>query len=222
MPNQWTRVWKAMMVMVAARSEKESEESLAHPRLGPAQRREQIIDAASQLISRNGFWGFSVRQVAAQCDLTEPAVIYHFKNKVGLLIAVLERRDREDMAQYSHSLGVEPEQIWNGDVRFGIRDICDVLMARNAKQPEIVRLYTILQGESLSDHHPAYEYYQKRERRVIAMLTRAAEHDGLEHPQQEAYLALAMMDGVQLRWLRNPEDVDLMTLWRAYADARWW
>ncbi|ETY70628.1 TetR family transcriptional regulator [Bifidobacterium moukalabense DSM 27321] len=206
---------------MAAKSEKEPEGSQTHSRLGPAERREQIIDAASQLISRNGFWGFSVRQVAAQCDLTEPAVIYHFKNKVGLLIAVLERRDREDMAQYSHSLGVEPEEIWNGDVRFGIRSICDVLMARNAKQPEIVRLYTILQGESLSDHHPAYEYYQKRERRVISMLTRAAEYDGLERPRQEARMALSVMDGIQLRWLRDPEGVDLMSLWHAYADARW-
>ena len=26
-------------------------------------------------------------------------------------------------------------------------------------------VYTVLQGESLNEHHPAYEYYQKREHR---------------------------------------------------------
>lgn len=93
--------------------------------------------------------------------MTEPAVIYHFKNKVGLLIAVLEHRDREDMATFAHSLGVEPEDMWSGNAQFGIRDICAALMERNAAQPEMVRLYTVLQGESLNEHHPAYEYYQK-------------------------------------------------------------
>lgn len=91
--------------------------------------------------SQNGFWGFSVRQVAEACGLTEPAVIYHFKNKVGLLIAVLEHRDREDMATFAHSLGVEPEDMWSGNAQFGIRDICAALMERNAAQPEMVRLY---------------------------------------------------------------------------------
>ena len=53
--------------------------------------------------------------------MTEPAVIYHFKNKVGLLIAVLEHRDREDMATFAHSLGVEPEDMWSGNAQFGSR-----------------------------------------------------------------------------------------------------
>ncbi|WP_207760114.1 TetR/AcrR family transcriptional regulator [Bifidobacterium scaligerum] len=190
-------------------------------RLAPAERREQIIEAASRVIAQNGFWGFAVRQVADECGLTEPAVIYHFKNKVGLLIAVLEHRDREDMTIFAHTLGVEAEDVWNGMVDFGIRELCAALVARNAAQPEMVRLYTVLQGESLNDHHPAYQYFQQREERVLDNMTRAAERDGIENPRREALAALSMMDGIQVRWLREPDAVDLVAEWNAYADSRW-
>ena len=47
----------------------------------------------------------------------------------------------------------------------------------------------MLQGESLNEHHPAYEYYQKREHRVMDTLTRAVERDGLADPRREARTA---------------------------------
>ena len=190
-------------------------------RIDPAERREQVIARATLIIARHGYWGFSVRQVAEACGLTEPAVIYHFKNKVGLLTAVLEHRDCEDMSRFAHQLGVEVDDVWEGKVWFGLRDICDALVRRNAGQPEIVRLYTVLQGEALEPHHPAYEYYRNRERRVLRILARAADHDGIVEPEREARVVLSMMDGIQLRWLHDPEHVDLIREWAAFADDRW-
>ena len=191
-----------------------------HPRLDPAERREQIINAATHVIGKHGFWGFSVRQVAEECDLTEPAVIYHFKNKVGLLIAVLEHRDREDILSFAHSMGVEPEDVWSGAVSFGLREFCVALMRRNASQPEIVRLYTVLQGEALDEHHPAYRYYRERERRVLSTLTLAAERDGIADPRREARAVLSMMDGLEVRWLHDPDGIDLVADWEAFAESR--
>ena len=60
-------------------------------------------------------------------------------------------------------------------------------------------VYTVLQGESLNEHHPAYEYYQKREHRVMDTLTRAVERDGLADPRREARTALSMMNGIRVR-----------------------
>ena len=57
----------------------------------------------------------------------------------------------------------------------------------------------MLQGESLNEHHPAYEYYQKREHRVMDTLTRAVERDGLADPRREARTALSMMNGIRVR-----------------------
>lgn len=193
----------------------------SHTRLNPPERREQIIIAATKIISDKGYWGFSVRQVAEACGLTEPAVIYHFKNKVGLFIAVLEHRDTEDMTAFANSLGVSPDEIWSGKVKFGLWQISNALMARNATQPEIIRLYTVLQAESLSTGHPAHDYYLKREQRVMLTLTQAAQRDNIANPVREARTVLSMMDGLQLRWLEDSESFDLLQEWKAFAKSRW-
>ncbi|WP_373111314.1 hypothetical protein, partial [Bifidobacterium longum] len=51
----------------------------------------------------------------------------------------------------------------------------------------------------MNEHHPAYEYYQKREHRVMDTLTRAVERDGLADPRREARTALSMMNGIRVR-----------------------
>ena len=112
---------------------------------------------------------------------------------------MLEHRDREDMATFAHSLGVEPEDMWSGNAQFGIRDICAALMERIGSARDGAVVYTVLQGESLNEHHPAYEYYQKREHRVMDTLTRAVERDGLADPRREARTALSMMNGIRVR-----------------------
>ncbi|GAA6122492.1 TetR/AcrR family transcriptional regulator [Bifidobacterium psychraerophilum] len=186
-----------------------------------AARREQIIAVSTRLISCHGFWGLSMRRVAEECNLTEPAVIYHFTSKAGLLIAVLEHRDRLDMQNFASTLGCSVEDVWGGRARFGLRDVCAALVQHNALQPEIVRLYTVLQGEALNANHPAHDYYMAREQRVLRQFTAAAAHDGIENPKEEALFVLSVMDGLQVRWLLNPDSVDLCSEWERFANERW-
>ncbi len=192
-----------------------------HPRMIPSERREQIIKAAISVIAHHGYWGFSMRQVAEECNLTEPAVVYHFKSKVKLLIAVLEHRDRIDMENFANHLGIHYDDVYAQSAQFGLYDITMAFVERNALQPELVQLYTIMQGEAISQKHPAHEYYQAREKRVLAMFERAACHDGIENPRSEALQVLSQMDGLQIRWLRDPAGVDFVGEWKNFADARW-
>lgn len=53
-------------------------------------RRDQIVDAASQLFIENGYDGTSVRQIAESVGCTEAALYYHFRDgKRELLQAVI-------------------------------------------------------------------------------------------------------------------------------------
>ena len=53
-------------------------------------RRDNIVDAASELFLRNGYDATSVRQIADVVGVTEAALYYHFKDgKRGLLEAVI-------------------------------------------------------------------------------------------------------------------------------------
>lgn len=59
-------------------------------RAAEAVRREQIIRAAYEVASRKGLARFTVRQVAAKARLSAGLVLFHFKSKDDLILALLE------------------------------------------------------------------------------------------------------------------------------------
>jgi AcrR family transcriptional regulator len=73
------------------------------PRLPPEQRREQLLDAALEVILEQGYGRVSIEAVARKAGVTRPVVYDHFPNLSRLLHALVEREER-------HSLG-ELEEI---------------------------------------------------------------------------------------------------------------
>ena len=192
------------------------------PRLPAAERRRQIIDVTSVLIAERGFWGMSMQDVADRCGLTVPGVLRHAGSKVGLLVAVLEHRDLEDARSLRAQLGVGEDAVpdeWSASGPDGVdlRQLCAATMRRNAQQPEFVRLFTVLEAESLTPTHPAHDYFVKRQKQAIAAFTSLAE-DISDHPESLARHIVALMDGLQIQWLRAPESVDLVTAWDSAAE----
>lgn len=188
-------------------------------RMSAEGRRSQILDAATLQIADRGFWGLTLREVAAACGITEAGVLHHVGSKDGLLVAVLEHRDLVDNLRLAERLGIPVESLDDDPVPVGLRALCSAFMARNAAQPEIVRLYTVLQAESLNEGHPAYDYFQSREKWATELFSRAAHTDGVAEGDVAATAReiLAGMDGLQLRWLRDPEGVDLLEMWEDLA-----
>ena len=192
-------------------------------RLPAAQRRRQIIDVATHLIADRGFWGVSMQDVADGCGLTVPGLLRHVESKVGLLIAVLEHRDVDDALSLRTHLGASAEEMpldWATGYPAGmsLRRLCDATMRRNASQPEIVRLFTVLAAESLEPAHPAHAYFARRQQVATAAYAALAEQL-TDQPELLARQIVAMMDGLQIQWLRNPQTIDLVQEWRAAAEA---
>jgi AcrR family transcriptional regulator len=175
-------------------------------RLPAAERRQQIITAATRLVAERGFWGLSMQDVAADCGLTVPGLLHHVGSKDGLLIAILEHRDAED----ERALGT----LLTGTTAT-LSEVCAALVRRNATQPEIVRLFAVLQAESLAPDHPAHDYFAARQQRILEKLTELAK-DVSDEPETLARRIIALMDGLQLQWLRSP-GLDLPRLWAAAA-----
>ena len=175
-------------------------------RLPAAERRRQIITAATRLVAERGFWGLSMQDVAADCGLTVPGLLHHVGAKDGLLVAILEHRDAEDARALDTLLdGTAPT----------LPELCAAVVRRNAGQPEIVRLFAVLQAESLAPDHPAHDYFTARQQRILEELTALAK-DVTDAPETLARRIIALMDGVQLQWLRSP-GTDLSQLWAATA-----
>lgn len=193
------------------------------PRLPAATRRRQIIDAATGLIAERGYWGVSLRDVADRCELTVPGLLRHMESKTGLLIAVLEHRDVEDARSLREHLGVSEEALpdeWSAEGPAGVdlRRLCAATMRRNATQPEFVRLFTVLAAESLDPGHPAHDYFARRQAQAAAAYAALAA-PLTDRPEILAWQLMAMMDGLQIRWLRDLAATDLVQEWEAAAEV---
>jgi AcrR family transcriptional regulator len=192
-------------------------------RLPAAQRRRQIVEAASQVIAERGFWGLSMQDVADRTGLTVPGLLRHVGSKAGLLMVVVEDRDAADTEALAAELGIQrpevPEQ-WahSGAGGLGLPQLCAAIVRRNAARRESVRLFTVLQAESLDPAHPAHDFFAARQERTLAGFAELAKGHA-DDPDAVARQALSMMDGLQIQWLRSAGSVDLVECWDSAAAA---
>src|SRR3954454_514213 len=177
------------------------------PRPGqrPSRRRE-IVQTAFEVFSERGFRGASLEQVAQRVGLTKAGILHYFPSKEALLVAVLEERDRD-----SASIGTrqhDPADPLHGRLA-GMREI----VAANASQRGLVQAFTVLSAESVTDSHPAQDFfrqrYRKGRRKLAEVLTTSGAELSEDDPRLAAALVLAVMDGLQLQWLLDPDEIDM-------------
>ncbi|MEV7086930.1 TetR/AcrR family transcriptional regulator [Streptomyces sp. NPDC093085] len=176
-----------------------------------AERRAEILRAALEVIAERGYRGATLSTVAERVGLTQQGVLHYFPSKEALLIAVLEERDQWD----------------TGGAREGRRgwrlDLLDSLVEYNAMRPGIVQTFSALLGESVTESHPAKEFFTRRYTQVrgeMAEVLRAEFGDHLPGgltPEQAAPLLTAVLDGLQYQWLLDPESVDMPAAFRDFV-----
>lgn len=54
------------------------------------ERQKEIVNASMEIISANGIQGLTIKNMAHKIGITEPAIYRHFKNKIEILISVLD------------------------------------------------------------------------------------------------------------------------------------
>jgi AcrR family transcriptional regulator len=178
-------------------------------------RREQIIDAAWEAFSANGYRATTIATIAELAGLTDAGVLHHFASKEELLLTVLQRRDVQGRQR------VVDAATSRGSFIGALNELCE----QNAATPGIVRLFTVMAGESIDATHPAHEHFHaryRRLRRVCATELRAAQERGEVDPTIDpdtvAPQILALFDGLQLQWLLDPEEVDMVAVMRQFLE----
>ena len=186
-------------------------------RMPAVERREQLLAAATSLIAERGYWALSMQDVADSCHLSLTGLLHHFPSKDALLVAVLARHDELEARALDEELGVtqppglppeSPLVDWNC---VDLWRACQAAVERNARQPELVRLYAVLEAESLAPDHPAHGYFMERQEHTLAIFRHLA--GAGEEAEALARKVLALMDGLQLQWLRDPT-LDFAETWR--------
>ncbi|MFE7479123.1 TetR/AcrR family transcriptional regulator [Streptomyces sp. NPDC057552] len=171
------------------------------------ERRAEILRATLEVIAERGYRGATLGAVAERVGLTQQGLLHYFPTKEALLVAVLEDRDRWDTGGGRGGAGGE-DGAWR-------LELLGSLVEYNAMRPGIVQTFSALLGESVTEEHPAREFFTHRYTQVRAAMAatlRAEYGDALPgglSPERAAVLLVAVMDGLQYQWLLDPEAVDM-------------
>jgi AcrR family transcriptional regulator len=114
-------------------------------RLSSGDRRQQIVDVATQLFARQGYEGTTTRQIAESAEVNEAIIFRHFSTKEDLYWAVIEdqcrmRAGREKLEQALGS-GQNDEQIFTS--------IASEFLSRDATLPRLL-LFSALERHEVS------------------------------------------------------------------------
>ncbi|PPS72495.1 TetR family transcriptional regulator [Streptomyces sp. 46] len=153
-----------------------------------------------------GYNNASLQEIADRAGVTQAGVLHYFRSKAQLLTSVLDLRDATDIEQ----LGPDRPQ----GLAF-LRHLVDTVR-RNTEREGIVRLYAVLSAESVTEGHPAQDYFRDRYaglRTLVAEALAEACELGETRPdlnvEEAATAIIALMDGLQIQWLLAPDSVDM-------------
>lgn len=178
--------------------------------------REKIIHSAMESFAQNGFHGAKMADIAQAAHLTGPGLLHHFPSKTHLLMEVLKERDHIHKEQVNTTLQ-------NNDNN--LLEAAAELVEQNQATPGMIQLFNLLVAESVSPEHPAHGYFKQRYhngREDWVQIIAQGQQKGVIRSDISAgilgVLLFAMMDGLQVQWLMEPEKVDMAAIFRVFVD----
>ncbi|MFJ7074797.1 TetR/AcrR family transcriptional regulator [Streptomyces sp. NPDC098781] len=180
------------------------------------ERRLRILDAAVEHFAQWGFHASSMARIARDVGITQGGLLHHFRSKEDLLVQVLARSDEADEEKFfSREFGSAAECL----------SVVVRLAEYNATRLGRTRMFNVLAAEAGEPGHPAHTYFVERYARVVEHLSltlRRAVAAGELKPDTDpvavAQELVAVMDGLQLQWVLDPEGFDMGGRLRGYVD----
>ncbi|MEU6642665.1 TetR/AcrR family transcriptional regulator [Saccharomonospora sp. NPDC046836] len=161
------------------------------------------MDTALKIVAQKGFGSTTLSDVADAVGMTPAGLLHHFGSKENLYVEVLRRRDAVDVEWL--------EPIGRGELPSTLQ-----LARRNTTVPGLIQLYVNLAADATDANHPGHEYFrerylviQHRVARDIEIRQREGRFDPAVDAQQIATTLIALLDGLQTRWVLLPESVDM-------------
>lgn len=173
-------------------------------------RKQEILDSALVAFGQKGFYKASLADVASAAGITAAGLLHHFKTKEALLVELLAQRDLID---WQIATGGERPR-----GRAMLQHFVDT-MARNMTRPVTTQMYAVLSAEGVTESHPARQWFLDRYDSLRLALSTALIEAGADgdiaadlDADATAIAIIAVMDGLQIQWLYDPESVDMGTV----------
>ena len=176
-----------------------------------AERREQIIQTATDVFATEGFEGTALKRVAELVGVKEATLFHYFKGKQELLTAVLAERDRRSIAVV-------------GQEEVGL-SLMPPIAERNRHEPGLTTLYAVASATANDPGHDSHGYFKERYENVVQGISEdiaRRQQTGEVRSDVDAAilsrLVVAAFDGLQLQWLYD-KDVDMAVGLRQLIDV---
>lgn len=177
------------------------------PRSETLERRKEILRAAAEVFGSKGYNRGPLTEIAEQVGMTHAGILHHFGSKNHLLVEVLKYRDEADVEDKAGKHIPGGEDLFKHLIETAIR---------NEKRPGLVQAYAVLSAESVTEGHPGRDYFVERYRTLRGEITDAfaemCADRGVADPAivaKSSSAILAVMDGLQVQWLLDPDQVEL-------------
>jgi AcrR family transcriptional regulator len=102
--------------------------------------RERIADAAAELFARDGFDRTPASRIAAEAQVPQGLIFYHFGTKIGLLLALVQRHTETMLADIEAAVASALEGRTEHDVAAIVVAVRDVLGAGPDSQGRVRRI----------------------------------------------------------------------------------
>lgn len=193
------------------------------PRVSAEQRRQEILLEAHEVFGAKGYHKASLGEIAERVGITHQGILHHFGSKEQLFIEVLGYRERRDVAEFENHEPPRGPELLRHLVRTAVV---------NTGRVGLVQSYVVLSAESVTEGHPAQPSFRERFtilRGLIADALAVACEAAPARPSDEeidnaASSIIAVMDGLQVQWLLDPEHVRMPDTVALVIDgllARW-
>ncbi|WP_040164282.1 TetR/AcrR family transcriptional regulator [Microbacterium gorillae] len=187
------------------------------PRPETLAKRRAILAAATDVFGSKGYANGTLAEIADQVGMTHAGILHHFGSKDQLLLEVLTYRDESDVDHLDGRHIPGGAELFRHLVRTA---------ELNENRAGIVQAFAVLSGESVTDGHPAQQYFIERYDRlredIASAFREVCAQRGVSEPaliDSGAAAIVAVMDGLQVQWLLSPGAIELARTTRFAIEA---
>lgn len=175
--------------------------------------RRRVLDGTLALLTSPDQRNASLRAIAAHLGVAHASLLHHFGTKEGLLTAVLAHRD-DRFRITQGATGTQPT----------LRVRLTAVLQSLVHTPELVRLNATLTAQATVPDHPSHDFFARRHQlardnfaSAIAQLRGDGHVPAALDPEAAASVLLAVIEGLQVQWLYQP-DVDMPKVLDQFLD----
>ena len=165
-----------------------------------AKSKQRILDAAFELMARNGYESTSISQIAAKANISKGLLYNYFKSKEDVLETLVYTAFSEGDKLMSEIIATEPEETLKNLFKWYFNEL--------RERPELWKLITALSLQ-VDRFQFLREMVNKKMYEYAEFIGDLLQKQGIDNPKDEAILIGALFDGIGLQYIILRDDYPL-------------